>query len=342
VPELDTRKQEVLRAVIRSYIDTAEPVGSEALAQRRRLGVSSATIRNEMAALEGLGYLTQPHASSGRIPTDRGYRVYVDSLLEAEHLSAAERLRLRRRLAAAQQERERAPAEAARTLATVTNYASLAAQAHPDRLVFKHLHFLPVESTRVLPVIVTSAGVLRGPTLELLEPMDPDGLDRLSRMVSERLEGQSLGDITDEVLIRIVHEAAWQQLVVRQLTQWLLQHMPAADRRIHIEGTANILSQPEFRDARVARPVLEALEREDLMTDLLQAMPDRQVGITIGSEHRIEDLRGCSVVAAAYRVEGQPVGVLGIVGPTRMDYARVISLVHYLADSLSDVLAGVS
>ncbi len=287
MPELDTRKQEVLRAVIRSYIDTAEPVGSEALAQRRRLGVSSATIRNEMAALEGLGYLTQPHASSGRIPTDRGYRVYVDSLLEAEHLSAAERLRLRRRLAAAQQERERAPAEAARTLATVTNYASLAAQAHPDRLVFKHLHFLPVESTRVLPVIVTSAGVLRGPTLELLEPMDPDGLDRLSRMVSERLEGQSLGDITDEVLIRIVHEAAWQQLVVRQLTQWLLQHMPAADRRIHIEGTANILSQPEFRDARVARPVLEALEREDLMTDLLQAMPDRQVGITIGSEHRI-------------------------------------------------------
>ncbi len=337
--ELDPRKQEILRAVIHSHIETAEPVGSEALAHRGRLGVSSATIRNEMGALEAMGYLAQPHTSAGRIPTDRGYRVYVDSLLQEEQLSAGERLRLRRRLATALLERERVPVEVARALATVTNYASLVAQPHPEQLVFRHLHLIPLESTRVLAVIVTNAGVLRGQTLELQEPMDPEGLDRLSRTVSQRLEGVPLGEISDETLTRVVDKAAWQQRVVRQLTEWLLRQMPAADRRIYIEGTANILTQPEFRDARAARPVLEALEHEEVIAGLLEGAPDLPVWITIGSEHRVEDLRGCSVVAAAYRVGGQPIGALGIVGPTRMHYGRVISLVRFLADSLSDALA---
>lgn len=341
VPELDARKQGILRAIIRSYIETAEPVGSAGLAQRSRLGVSSATIRNEMAALEEMGYLAQPHPSAGRIPTDRGYRMYVDSLLEEERLSAVDRLRLRR-LATALTERERVPEEVARTLATMTNYASLVAQSHPDRLVFKHLHFIPLDSSRVLAVIVTNAGVLGGRTLDLQEPMDPEGLDRLSRIVNQRLEGRSLGEITDELLTRVVDEAAWQQRVVHQLTEWLLGQTPSGDRRIHIEGTANILTQPEFRNARAARPVLEALEREDVIAELLEGAPDRRVWITIGSEHGIEDLRGCSVVAAAYRIGGRPIGALGIVGPTRMHYARVISLVGYLADSLSDALAELS
>jgi len=335
---LDARKQEILRTVIRSYIGTAEPVGSEVLAQRSRLRISAATIRNEMAMLEEMGYLTQPHPSAGRIPTDRGYRVYVDSLLEGAALSMSERTRLRRQLANALEERDRFPEEIARTLATVSHYASLVAQSHPDRLVFKHLHLVPVESTHVIAVIVTNAGVIRGRMVDLLEPVDAEGLDGLSRLVSHRLEGYALGDITEAVLTRVLDEAARQQRVVRQLTEWLLHQMLAASREIHVEGTLNILTQPEFRDARAARSVLEALEREEVLSNLLKAAPDRPVWIAIGSEHRIEDLRGCSVVAAAYRVGGRSVGTIGIVGPTRMPYARVISLVRYLADSVSDVL----
>lgn len=247
LPELDTRKQEILRAVIRSYIETAEPVGSEVVAQRGHLGVSPATVRNEMVALEEMGYLTQPHTSAGRVPTDHGYRVYVDSLQgHDEPLSAGERLRLRRHLATVLRERERIPKDAARMLATVTNYASLASQAQPDRFVF------------------------------------------------------------------------------------------------YLEGAANILIQPEFRDARTARPVLEALEREEVIADLLKGTPEEQVSTAIGSEHRVEDLRGCSVVATTYRIGGRSVGALGIVGPTRMPYARVIALVRYLARSLNDVLAELS
>src|SRR3989454_11904924 len=244
LPELDTRKQEILRTVIRSYIETAEPVGSEVVAQRGRLGVSSATIRNEMATLEERGYLVQPHTSAGRIPTDHGYRVYVNSLADQEEpLSAGERLRLRRRLVTALRERTRVPEEVARTLATVTNYASVVSQLH---------------------------------------------------------------------------------------------------RYFHLEGAANILIQPEFRDARAARPILEALEREEVIAGLLEGAPDQQVSVTIGSEHRVEDLRGCSVVAAAYRIEARPAGALGIVGPTRMPYARVIAFVRYLAESLDDVMAGLA
>src|SRR5207247_32936 len=198
-------------------------------------------------ALEELEYLAQPHPSAGRIPTDRGYRAYVDQLADTDvPLSTGERLRLRRRLATAVRERERIPKEAARTLANVTKYTSLVAQLQPDRFVF------------------------------------------------------------------------------------------------HLEGAANILIQPEFRDARAARPILEALEREEVIAGLLEGAPEQQVSVTIGSEHRVEDLRGCSVVAAAYRIEARPAGALGIVGPTRMPYARVIAFVRYLAESLDDVMAGLA
>lgn len=338
--ELDARKQEVLKAVIQSYIQAAEPVGSETLAHRGRLGVSAATIRNEMAALEETGYLVQPHTSAGRVPTDQGYRLYVDSMLHEERIGQAERARLRRRFLALLDDPERVPEEVARTLATATDYASVVAQPRPDDLVFQHLHFIPLTSTRVMAVIVTNAAVLEAKTVDLREPLEPEDLDRLARLVSQRLEGYTLGGITDEVLAKVVDEAAWQQRVLGQLAQWLRRHAAmGTERRVYIEGTANILKQPEFQDVRVARPVLSALEREEVVAELLRGAPDRQVWVTIGSEHRVEDLRGCSVVAAVYRLGGRPAGALGIIGPTRMQYAKVISLVRYLADSLSEVFA---
>lgn len=337
--ELDSRKQEILKTVIDTYIHAAEPVGSESVAHRIRLGISPATIRNEMAVLEEIGYLSHPHTSAGRVPTDRGYRFYVDSMLEEEQLTPQERYRIRRRFVNLTEEIGRVPEEAARTLASVTNYASVVAEPRPDRRVFKHLHFIPLSSTQVMAVIVTNTGALEGMMLDLVEPLALQELDRLSRMVSQRLEGCTLVEITDEMLAKVVDEAAWQQRILHQLAQWLRHNFPAgADRRVYIEGTANILKQPEFQDARAARPVLTALEREEVVADLLEHTPNRQVWVTIGREHRYEDLRGCSVVAAVYQVGGHDAGALGIVGPTRMKYSKVISLVRYLADSLTGLL----
>ncbi|HET6781676.1 MAG TPA: heat-inducible transcriptional repressor HrcA [bacterium] len=234
---LDPRKQEILRAVIVAYIHTAEPVGSESIAQRLHLRVSPATVRIEMAAMEEMGYLSHPHTSAGRIPTDRGYRVYVDAMRPDTDLSARDRARIRRQFKGTVEEQGPVPEGIARTLATVTDYASVVAEPPPQMHVFRQ--------------------------------------------------------------------------------------------------TSNILKQPEFQDARAAQPVLSALERDEVVADLLGAVSARQVRITIGSEHRYEDLRGCSLIAAAYRIGEGAIGALGILGPTRMNYAKVISLVRYLTSELS-------
>lgn len=334
---LDVRKQEVLKAVIHSFIAAAEPVGSERVAHR--MGVSSATIRTEMAVLEDLGYLSHPHTSAGRVPTDRGYRLYVDLLLSEDHLSAQERTKLRSYLLP-HPERDRLAELVAHALAAVTEYASLVSAPAPERQRFQGLRFLPLGPQQVMAVIVTDAGTLQGHAFEVREPLEPEALDRLSHLVTRRLQGTVLSEITDDLLARLVDEAAWQQRMLREVLRWLRTHPPAAtDRRVYLEGTANILKQPEFQDARAAQPVLSALEQEEVLTDLLEAASERDVWVTIGSEHRHEALRGTSVVAALYHMRGRPVGALGIVGPTRMKYGRAISMVRYLAGALSDLLA---
>lgn len=336
--DLDLRKQEILEAVVEAYINEAEPVGSERLAQRLRLRASPATIRNEMAVLEEMGYLSHPHTSAGRVPTDRGYRVYVDSLRETEPLSAQERQRVRRAFRPGQ-ERGQSSADVARALATVTEYASLVASPGVEKQVFQHLHLIPLTGQQVLAVVVTNAGVFHGKTFAVQGPVEPEALDRLSRVVSQRLQGYALAEITGDLLSRFVHEAAWQQRIVEELAAWLRHRLPRlADAQVHIEGAANILRQPEFRDARSARSVLSALEREEVLSDLLRATEGRDIWVTIGREHRYEELHGTSVVAAAYRLAGLPGGALGIVGPTRMKYAKVLALVRYLARNLSELL----
>lgn len=336
--QLDGRKEEILRAVIDEHIHTAEPVGSETLAHRQRLGVSAATIRNEMAALEDMGYLSHPHTSAGRVPTDRGYRFYVDAVIKDARLTPQERARVRRPVSVMTGGPGRIAEEVARTLASVTEYASVVAPPRPRHLVFKHVHFIPFGSAQVMAVIVTNAGVTDAKALELSESLDPEELDRLSRIVSHRLEGHTLGDISDELLAEVVHEAAWQQRVVRELAAWLRRNLPVVQRRVFIDGTANILKQPEFQDVRTAQPVLLALEREEIFADLLRQEPGQQVWITIGHENPYEVLHACSVVAATYGPHDRPAGALGIVGPTRMKYGKVIAMVRYLAHSLSEAL----
>lgn len=336
--DLDARKQEILEAVIQTYVHEAEPVGSERIAQRLRARVSPATVRNEMAALEDLGILTHPHTSAGRVPTDLGYRLYVNMLLESPPPSPQERARLRRMLADHEQRQEIAEV-LARVLAAVTECAALVSAPLPERQRFKHLHFIPVSPTEVMAVIVTDAGEVQGRAFDVREGLEPEALDRLSRLISQRLQGYALHEITGGLLARMVDEAAWQQRILRELVEWVQARLPGgAERRVYIEGAANILKQPEFRDARAAGPVLTALEDEAVVTDLLRSAPDREVWVIIGTEHRREELRGTSVVAAPYRMGGHSVGALGIVGPTRMQYGRIISLVRYLAGSIGDLL----
>lgn len=336
--QLEGRRREILKLVIDDYITTAEPVGSEAVRERHHLPVSSATVRNEMAALEELGFLHQPHPSAGRVPTDQGYRVYVDSMLEEEQVPPAERMRIRRTLAVG--ELDRAVEQAARALALVTGCASVVAASRLRQQVVRHLHLIPLTDRRALVVVVTDTEVLEGKTVEFDAPVAADECDRLSQDISRRVAGRPLGELTDRVLDRIIGEAALSQRVLDQVGRLLREQALRPPVRVHTEGTANILKQPEFQDVRRAQPVLSALERDEVVEDLLfERHWEHPVRITIGMENRHEEMKDCSVVAAAYHVGGRPAGVVGVVGPTRLRYGKVIGLVRFLAASLGDALS---
>ena len=333
---IEGRRREILRIVIDDYIATAEPIGSDAVRERHGLNVSSATVRNEMAALEDMGYLNQPHTSAGRVPTDRGYRVYVDSLVTEEALAPAERVRLRETLVL-RDEPYRAIARVAHALAAGTDYASVVEAPHLQDQIIRHLHLIPLTTLRALIVVVTDAGVFEGKTVELQAPTSADECDRLSQEISRRVSGWRLGDLTVRAMDQVIGEAALYRQVVSEVGR-LIGDQIAASSRIHTEGQANILKQPEFRDARRAEPVLSALERHDVVTEILHDGGPAPVRITIGAEHRREEMRDTSVVAATYYVGGRPAGELAIVGPTRMRYGRAISLVRFLADTLGEAL----
>lgn len=337
--DLDPRKQEILKTIIDAHIHTAEPVGSETLAHRLRMGLSSATIRLEMAALEELGYLSHPHTSAGRVPTDRGYRVYVDSFLGEETDVPEEIARFRRRFQSLTRDASRIVEEIARALASATNYASVVVPPRPDHRTFRHLHLIPVTLTQVLVVIVTNAGVIEGNRIDLPDPVEPEELDRLSRAVTQRLLGYRLSEISADVLAEVVG-GAWHQQLLRQLSaMFQREQSSSSEAHVVVEGTANILKQPEFQDVRTAQHVLAALERDDVVADLVTSVPHQEVWIRIGRENHHENLRGCSIVVATYRIGDEAQGALGIVGPTRMKYGRVISLVRYLAKELEGVLS---
>lgn len=337
--QLDERKRAVLCAVVEEYIRSAEPVGSEHPAVRERVGVSPATIRNTMAALEELELLTHPHTSAGRVPTDAGYRAYVDMMLHTEPLPAAERQTIRRRLERSAADPDEVPEEAARVLALVTRYASVVASASLEHQTFRSLHLMPLGARRALAVIATSAGGFQGRVIDLPEGIGPDDLEQLSRAITQRFQGVRLVELTRDWLERAVDEASWHHRLVQEVQGWLRREVARGGARIVVEGTRHLLREPEFHRPEAATRVLSVLEEETLMAEALAGVPAEGVWIAIGSENRREELRACSLVVATYHAGGQPAGLVGLVGPTRMRYQRAVAAVRYVADRLSEALA---
>jgi heat-inducible transcriptional repressor len=340
--DLDGRKREILKLIIDDYIASAEPVGSEVISTRHRLGVSSATVRNEMAALEDMGYLRQPHTSAGRVPTEQAYRVYVDSMITEEQVPPVERTQIRRTLLTG--EPEHTIQRAARALASLTNFAAVVAPLAASEQRIRHLHLIPLSSTRALVVVVTEEGVFEGQIAEFPEPLGADDLDRLSQAITRRIAGRPLRDLIDGTLDAAIGDAALFLRVVTEVERLardgrLYASARVHTARVHTDGRANILKQPEFQDVRRAQPVLSALEREDVVVEIVRpGAPGERVRITIGRENSREEMRECSVVTASYYKDDRPAGVIGIVGPTRMRYSKMVSLVSFLADSLGEAL----
>ncbi len=337
--KLDARRRILLRTVVEEHVRTAEPVGSEHAALRGRLQVSPATIRSALASMEELGLLTHPHTSAGRIPTDRGYRAYVDMLPKADPASSSARQKMRRRLGDPAEEPGDVANEAARVLSGMTGYASVVAAPALQEQTFSSLHLVPMGERRALAVIATDSGALQGRSVELPEGVVPDDLEHLSRAITHWLRGSRVGDLTHQRLEQVLGEASYHHRWLEEVKAWLCRGLARGVRpQIRVAGARHLLAEPEFKSPDRATRLFEVLENESVLDGVLAAVPEEGVWILIGEENPHEQLRSCSLVMAAYRAGDRRGGTVGILGPTRMRYRSAVTAVRCVAESLSQAM----
>jgi heat-inducible transcriptional repressor len=336
---LDDRKLEVLRAIVEDYVATQEPVGSKALVERHKLGVSSATVRNDMAVLEEEGYLRQPHTSAGRVPTDKGYRLFVDRLSRIKPLSPAERRAIERFLLGAV-DLDDVVHRTVRLLAQLTRQVAMVQYPSLTRSRLRHLELVPVSTTRLMLVMITDTGRVEQRVLELPGPIDHDEVGELRSLLNERLGGLPLTDTAP--VVASLPEQVRPELTgaMTNLTTVLLETLvERAEERIALAGTASLARAGMLDFSGTIRPILEALEEDLILLKLFGQVHGSITHVRIGDENEIEDLRSTSVVTTGYGPGATVVGGLGVLGPTRMDYPGTIATVRAVARYVGEVLA---
>jgi heat-inducible transcriptional repressor len=337
LPELADRQRELLRAVIREYIATAEPVASAALVRRYGFGVSSATVRSELATLEELGLLTHPHTSAGRVPTDLGYRFFIENLMPRTGLLPDEQLTVSHQFQQALSNTAEWMRLATSTLARLTAEAAVVTRPAGARVTLKHVEAVPISERRALLVAVMDGGAVRQQLVELREPATTEQLRRISARISSDLSGK------DTTAVRSTsvdpNRAPTEHQLVEALARLLQEDERAQRTDVYYDGIQNILAQPEFAASGSVRDILRLLEDHTRLADVLPRELGRdEVHVAIGSEHRLAPLRGFSLVFGRYGGEDDVVGYVGVVGPTRMDYARSIGAVRYVGSLMSDLV----
>lgn len=336
VPRLTARRELILKLVIQEYVCTALPVASETLVQNYALGVSSATVRNDLAALEELGLLYHPHTSAGRVPTDHGYRYFVEHLMEWHPLPAEEQRMIRHQFYQVRTDMEEWIRLAASALARLSRSAAVVTPARSLRSRFKHLELLSVHDTRVLLVLIFQDGTIRQHMLTLSEALSQEELSRMAT----RMDGCLAGLDASEVAGQVGEE--WSVLE-RQILNLVVSTMQQLDRweweEVVRDGALETLEQPEFASGNQARRFLEILEQGRFLLEMLaQALQRSGIQVIIGGESRREEMRDYSLILSCYGLAGRQEGVLGVLGPTRMPYPRSISAVRFIARTLSELL----
>lgn len=329
---LDERKLSVLRAIVEDYVSTQEPVGSRALVERHGLGVSPATVRNDMASLEEDGFIAQPHTSAGRIPTDKGYRLFVDRLAAIRSLSAAERRAIETFLDGAV-DVDDIVQRTVRMLAQLTHQIAIVQYPSLTRSTVRHVEIVAVEGHRLLVVLITSSGRVDQRIVELESDVDEELLSTLRTRVGEATIGQRLPEASVRLLGVVEQFEARDHTVVTLVVSTLTEAFndDRSDERIAVGGTANLARFGDDFDTAI-RPVLEALEEHVVLLKLLgESTSPSMLTVRIGSEVPYEDLTTTSVVATGYGATDEPLANLGIMGPTRMDYPATIASVRAVA-----------
>lgn len=335
---LDERKFLILQAIIDDYITTAVPVGSRTISRKAGVGFSPATIRNEMSDLEELGYLDQPHTSAGRVPSDKAYRLYVDRLMKVGKLSKDERERISDYMQSKGAQVDAVIRAAATVLADATQYTSVIVAPQLGSLRIRHIQLVPVGSGTALMIIVTNLGIVKDAVIRVPDGLSADELYSISRVLTEKLSNKPLEAVRASFAELLQDRENNHRLMVEAL-RVIGRKLEAEDATdVVVGGSSKLLNYPEYADVEKARNFLAVLESKDKLRALVGREGGLEVTIHIGAENGPE-MRECSVVTARYRVGDQVSGALGIIGPTRMNYNRVIPVLEFMSRAMSEMLS---
>lgn len=340
--ELSDRKRRILQAIVSDYIETAEPVGSRTIAKKYVTDLSSATIRNEMADLEEMGYLEQPHSSAGRIPSVLGYRVFVDSLMDKYKLSVMETIRMQEVMNERVNRFDKMIEKASRAIASVTNYATVAVNSGKKKNSVKAIQIVPVSRLETVLIIVTNEGIVKNKLVAFKNEVDAAAAVELSAKMTELLGGYTLNEISLETINGIKQEYENLHELINEVVNFISEVIGEMDsHEVIVDGGVNLLKFPEYSNIEKAKEILEVLDNKEQLENMisLPISTGNKVNIIIGDEKNGVKLKDCSVVLCNYEFGGNA-GTIGVIGPTRMDYARVVSALEYLCEGMRPHLEG--
>ncbi|MEA5074277.1 MAG: heat-inducible transcriptional repressor HrcA [Eubacterium aggregans] len=335
--KLKDRKQKILEAIVKDYINTAEPVGSRTLSKRYDLGISPATIRNEMSDLEELGFLAQPHTSSGRIPTQKAYRYYVDEIMQIQKLAKVLRNDIHRGYLDYSREIDNTMHHTAEVLSSLTNYTSVVLAPRVSRFNCKHVQIIPLIRERVLMIVVTVEGIAKNIEMTLSREIDTGEALKLSNVLNSILKNIAFQEMGTELIDEIQELNEEEGVLLREIMPILREELLAEASNVHAGGLTNLFSYPEFNNVDRIKNLVNIIEEKPLLANVLSQQNGQQkaLRVTIGEENSDENMKEFSVITTTYEVDGHPLGAFGVIGPTRMNYDKVSSVLETIRNELN-------
>ena len=336
---LDDRKRKILKAIIRTYLETGEPVGSRTISKYTDLNLSSATIRNEMSDLEDLGYIVQPHTSAGRIPSDVGYRLYVDELMQDKEKEVAD---IKEMMIEKTDRMERVLKQVVKVLASNTNYATMITGPSYNSNKVKFIQLSKVNDIQVLAVIVVEGNIVKNHIVDLTEPIDDDAILKLNLLLNTKLNGLTIEEISLGMITKLRERAGEHGELVSDIIDAVADAISDdEDMNVYTSGTTNIFKYPELSDSTRASELISAFEEKQQLVELIRDTVGKRestgIQVYIGSESPFQTMRDCSVVTATYELDDGVKGTIGIIGPKRMDYENVVDNLKTLRSQLDKI-----
>lgn len=335
--KLDERKLKILQAIIKNYLETGEPVGSRTISKFTDLNLSSATIRNEMADLEEMGYILQPHTSAGRIPSDKGYRLYVDTMMETKEQEVEE---MRAFLIEKADRMENLLEQVTKMLAANTNYAAMVTTPMYRSRKVKFLQLTEVDESQILAIIVIEGNIVKNKMITTTNPVEKEMILKLNILLNTYLQGLDLSEINLDVISQIKQQSEGLGSIVSDILDAIAQAISEEDKvKVYTSGTTNMLKYPELGDNNNVSQLLYALEEKKEITELMRKESEdgNEIQVYIGNETTVESMKDCSVVTATYELTDGVYGKIGIVGPKRMDYEKVVSTLKTIRTQLDEI-----